>query len=71
MVTSGVSVSPCSEELWQSYNNARSKEKTEMALSRFTAYIEKWAESGEKTVKRSPMISSSCDRYGHLKPCLA
>lgn len=66
-----VCVFPYSDELWRRYSAASSTHKPDEAFENFAAYVREWLESRGKAVAPSPMISSSCDRYGTLKPCIA
>ena len=67
---------PCSpvhsEALWVQYQEAlQARASQDLVSSKLDAFISKWLESEELFVLPPPMISSSSDRYGYLKPCLA
>lgn len=43
----------------------------DLAYESLATYIKQWLDTAEKAVVPSPMISSTSDRYGLLKPCMA
>lgn len=60
-----------SDELWRCYNIANSKRRMDQAFESLATFLTQWVESVKEGVVHPPMISTACDRYGYLTPCMA
>ena len=67
-----VSATPTSL-IWQSYKAALLRKDEPVAIERLLAYLKLWQEAvdGGQGSSSGPMLSSSGDRFGLLRPSIA